>query len=111
MEVQDLVGSYLIKGTNQQQDQQTVYKGVLKLSLDSNLRIAAEWIIGQAQQYGSGFFKNDILVLNFHYTTIDQRVFKGVAVYKCIDQNTLDGFWSEKYGDPLYLGTEYATRI
>jgi hypothetical protein len=33
------------------------------------------------------------------------KFFKGVVVYRCLS-NILDGFWSEKHGNPLYLGTE-----
>ncbi len=41
----------------------------------------------------------------------DQQIYKGVAVYRCINGDTLDGFWSEKHGNPLYLGSEYCVRI
>jgi len=34
-----------------------------------------------------------------------------VVVYRCISSDILDGFWSEKYGDPLYMGTERCFRI
>ena len=38
-------------------------------------------------------------------------VFKGVVVYKCITKDVLDGFWSEKHGNPLYLGAERCFRV
>jgi hypothetical protein len=62
-------------------------------------------------QTGSGFFKNNILVINFKYKGDYKITYKGVAVYQCITKDVLDGFWSEKHGDPRYLGTEYALRI
>lgn len=34
-----------------------------------------------------------------------------VAVYKCITADVLEGFWSEKQGNPLYLGTEHCLRM
>jgi len=33
------------------------------------------------------------------------------VVYKCLSKDVLDGFWSEKHGDPLFLGAEQAFRI
>lgn len=41
----------------------------------------------------------------------DRKIYKGVAVYRCITKDILDGFWSEKHGNPLYLGSEYCVRI
>ncbi|WP_368073604.1 hypothetical protein [Polaribacter sp. Hel1_33_96] len=56
MKVQDLVGTYSIIGSNQD-DLQNAYKGELHLSLDHNNRILAKWIINKTQeQFGSGFF-------------------------------------------------------
>nr|WP_315154086.1 hypothetical protein [uncultured Flavobacterium sp.] len=37
--------------------------------------------------------------------------YKGVVVYRCITKVVLEVFWSEKHGDPLYLGTEHCLRI
>jgi hypothetical protein len=50
-------------------------------------------------------------VINFNYLDEDNCVYKGVAVYKCINKDVVDGFWSEKHGNPLYLGTERCLRI
>lgn len=111
MEIKDLVGKFHFKGKNQEENSVFSYEGILTLSLDDTNRILAKWHIGDHQQQGTGFFKNDILVINFNYIGEDQRIYKGVAVYQCIDANTLDGFWSEKHGDPRYLGAEYCTRI
>ncbi|CAZ97963.1 hypothetical protein Q4603_03075 [Zobellia galactanivorans] len=111
MTVQDLVGEYSIIGSNQDAEPHS-YKGKLVLSLDRNARIVAKWTIGAKQeQAGTGFFKNNILVINFRYVGEDQNIYKGVAVYQCISKDILDGFWSEKYGDPLYLGEERCFRI
>lgn len=111
MEAKDIVGTYYIQGSNQEATDTFTYEGTLDLSLDADQRFVARWNIDGHEQLGKGFFKNDILVINFWYLGEDKQVFKGVAVYRCIDTHTLDGFWSEKYGDPRYLGTELCTRI
>lgn len=111
MTVKDLVGTYHIKGTNQEALQQP-YQGKLQLDLDKHHRIIAQWQIGKDQvQHGTGFYKDQILVINFNYSNEDQQTYKGVVVYKCITKDVLDGFWSEKHGDPRFLGTEQAIRI
>jgi hypothetical protein len=111
MTLEELVGVYNISGKNQDEEN-TEYKGVLKLSLDSNNRIVAKWTIFEDQtQLGNGFFKDNILVINFNYQSEDYKTFKGVVVYKCMTKDVLDGFWSEKHGNPLYLGQETAYRI
>jgi hypothetical protein len=111
MNVQDLVGNYSIIGNNQEAEE-TSYKGELCLSLDENYRIIAIWNIeGTQEQFGTGFFKDNILVLNFNYQGDENTIYKGVAVYRCISKDILDGFWSEKYGNPLYLGEERCFRI
>ncbi|MFY1045661.1 hypothetical protein [Chryseobacterium sp. GP-SGM7] len=111
MTVKDLVGSYSVQGNNQEAGEKISYHGILRLSLDENNRIIAKWLIGEHIQNGTGFYKDQILVINFNYEGEDQYLYKGVAVYRCVNENTLDGFWSEKYGDPMYLGSEYCTRI
>ena len=109
MTIKDLVGTYIIEGRNQDQEQQS-YKGLLTLSLDNTNRIVAKWLIGNTQeQHGTGFFKNNILVVNFNYAN-DNQIFKGVVVYQCLTKDLLDGFWSEKHGNPLYLGSERCYR-
>ena len=111
MSIEEIVGEYTIIGSNQDSGENT-YKGSLSLSLDSNKRITAEWIIDKEQkQLGSGFFKDNILVVNFYYHGDDDNIYKGVAVYRCISKDILDGFWSEKHGNPLYLGEERCFRI
>ncbi|WP_312392623.1 hypothetical protein [Chryseobacterium sp.] len=111
MTVQDLVGSYSIEGSNQEASDQSTYHGILTLSLDENNRIVAQWIIGDHIQNGTGFFKDQILVINFNYEGEDHNIYKGVAVYRCLSKDVLDGFWSEKHGNPLYLGSEYCVRV
>tara|TARA_R110002074_G_scaffold349981_2_gene520779 strand:+ start:51995 stop:52354 length:360 start_codon:yes stop_codon:yes gene_type:complete len=111
MIIEDLIGEYNILGSNQDSELHT-YKGTLILSLDSNTRIVAKWTINNSQkQTGTGFFKNNILVINFRYSGEDNNVYKGVAVYQCISKDVLDGFWSEKHGNPLFLGEECCFRI
>jgi hypothetical protein len=111
MTIENLVGTYKIVGSNQDATENT-YKGTLNLSIDSNKRIIAKWFINNEQiQIGTGFFKNNILVINFSYQSEDNYTYKGVVVYQCISDVILDGFWSEKHGNPLYLGTERCFRI
>ncbi|MEC5174267.1 MULTISPECIES: hypothetical protein [Chryseobacterium] len=111
MTIQDLAGSYAIQGSNQEEAGGSSYQGILTLSLDENNRIIAEWLIGDHEQHGTGFYKDGILVINFRYEGDDQKIYKGVAVYRWINKDVLDGFWSEKHGDPRFLGTEYGVRI
>lgn len=112
MIVQDLVGNYSISGSNQEESSEITYQGILSLSLDKNYRIVAHWLINDTQeQKGYGFFKDNILVINFSYKGEGNKNFKGVAVYRCITKDVLEGFWSEKHGNPLYLGIEHCLRI
>ncbi|WP_299667910.1 hypothetical protein [uncultured Polaribacter sp.] len=112
MRIEDLVGNYQIIGSNQNAEKEDSYKGTLSLTLDSNHRIVAKWRINKSQQqFGTGFFKNNILVINFQYQGDEDTIYKGVVVYKCISKDILEGFWSEKYGDPQFLGEERCFRI
>lgn len=111
MIIQELVGKYNVVGKNQE-DTDIKYKGVLTLSLDDNDRIIAQWVINdEQQQTGVGFFKNNILVINFKYIGINANVYKGTVVYRCLTKDVLEGFWSEEQGNPLYLGEECCFRI
>ena len=111
MTIQDLVGEYAITGKNQE-NTEINYSGTLKLILDVNNRIVANWLINDEQeQTGNGFFKDNILVINFNYQGENRETYKGVVVYLCITKDLLDGFWSEKHGNPLYLGEERCFRI
>ena len=111
MKITDILGRYVIKGNNQDSEGNN-YRGILTLSLDQNYRIKAQWVIDQTQtQNGTGFFRDDILVINFNYIGENNLIYKGVAVYRCLTPDILDGFWSEKHGNPLYLGAERCLRI
>lgn len=111
MTIQDIIGNFSIIGSNQDESNSS-YKGTLSLKLDINNRIIAKWLINTNQeQNGTGFFKDNILVINFNYLGEDKKVFKGVVVYRCITKDILDGFWSEKHANPLYLGEERCFRI
>jgi len=111
MTIEALTGEYAVIGTNQD-DSNNNYKGILKLTLDTNNRILATWIIhADHEQRGIGFFKDNTLVINFQYVGKDSSIYKGVVVYKCITKDILDGFWSEEMGDPNYQGTEQCFRI
>ncbi|WP_196888678.1 hypothetical protein [Aureivirga sp. CE67] len=110
MKLEQLEGKYLLEGSNQDGTNSS-YKGILTLKLDETRRVQAHWQIGEQEQFGEGFFKNNILVINFHYFGEDLLVYKGTVVYHCLTKDILDGFWSEEYGNPLYLGGERCTRI
>nr|WP_299397650.1 hypothetical protein [uncultured Gelidibacter sp.] len=111
MTLQELVGDYSIIGKNQE-DTEITYKGILSLSLNEHNRIRAKWLINDVQvQQGTGFFKDNILVINFNYHGENLEIYKGVAVYRCLTKDVLDGFWSEKHGDPSFLGEEQCFRI
>lgn len=110
MTIQDLAGRYTVEGSNQEENGNS-YHGILTLMLDENNRISAEWLIGDHLQTGTGFFKDQILVINFRYEGEDEKTYKGTAVYRCLSKDILDGFWSEKHGNPLYLGSESCARI
>lgn len=110
MTIQDLIGTYTIQGKNQE-DTSDSYTGVLTLELDLNNRIVARWLINDEQeQAGKGFFKDNILVINFKYKGDDGTVYPGVVVYRCLTKDVFDGFWSEEFGNPLYLGEERCFR-
>lgn len=110
--IQDITGEYQISGINQDAER-TAYTGILKLSLDENTKIIAHWSINNNMQtmQGNGFYKDNILVINFNYVGDDAAVYKGVVVYRVLDSNVLIGFWSEKHGDQKYLGAEQCLRI
>ncbi|WP_339659718.1 hypothetical protein [uncultured Polaribacter sp.] len=111
MKIQDLVGKFSVIGSNQDADE-NAYKGTLFLTLDENDRIIAKWIINKTQhQFGTGFFKNNILVINFNYKGLENKTYNGVVVYKCTNKDILEGFWSEELGDPKFLGSENCFRI
>ncbi|MCB4809039.1 hypothetical protein LG651_12340 [Tamlana sp. 62-3] len=106
MNIEDLIGEFSVIGNNQNAEK-TEYKGTLTLNLDENNRVLARWVIGKEQeQKGTGFFKNNILVINFNYADEQNNIYKGVVVYKCLSKDILEGFWSEKHGNPLFLGEE-----
>jgi hypothetical protein len=101
MTIKDLVGNYAISGSNQDENPEVSYKGVLSLTLDKNNRIAAHWLINNAQeQKGNGFFKDNILVINFRYKGEDHKTYKGVAVYRCLNQRCLRRFLVRKTWQP-----------
>ncbi|MBT7136180.1 MAG: hypothetical protein HN890_08220 [Polaribacter sp.] len=107
----DIIGTFSIMGSNQDANENW-YKGKLDLSLDQNNRIIAKWTInGNQEQFGTGFFKNNILVIQFNYKDIEDKNHKEIVVYKCLNKNILEGFWSEELGNPNYLGIENCFRI
>lgn len=111
MQIEDLIGEYQIIGKNQDNTENT-YKGILNLSLLNNNKLKAVWLINKSQQqFGEGFFKDNILVINFEYQGDENDIYKGTVVYRCLSKDILDGFWSEEFGNPNYLGEERCFRI
>lgn len=110
--IKDIIGTYKIAGINQDAERST-YSGILTLALNENDRILANWSIGNDSQtmQGIGFYKDNILVINFQYQGHDSNIYKGVVVYKVLSTNILDGFWSEKHGDQQFLGEEQCIRV
>ncbi|MFD2550657.1 hypothetical protein ACFSQP_02390 [Bizionia sediminis] len=110
MTSEEVVGTFKIMGTNQDA-QASPYKGTLQITLDAYKRIKAVWTIGSNQiQTGTGYFKNNILVISFKYESASKTIFKGVVVYTCITPHILEGFWFEENGNPAYLGQERGFR-
>ena len=111
MSVFDIVGNYTILGNNQDKEA-SEYKGILKLTLDHHQKIIANWMINNLQkQSGTGFFKDNILVINFNYMGDDSKTYKGTVVYRFFNKDTFDGFWSEKDANQQFLGLERGSRI
>lgn len=111
MTIIDILGEFSILGSNQDDSEET-YKGTLTLSLDKDNRIIAKWLINKSQeQFGIGFFKNNILVINFNYQGDENNTYQGTVVYKCLTKDIFEGFWSEEYGNPFFLGIENCFRI
>jgi hypothetical protein len=111
MKIKDIVGTFQILGSNQDESENS-YKGTLELVLDNNNRITAKWLINKSQQQsGIGFFKDNILAIHFEYQGDENTIYKGLVIYRCISKDILDGFWSEEFGNPLFLGTERCFRV
>lgn len=111
MDVIELAGNFSIIGSNQD-DSDVTYKGILSLEVDKHNRIIAHWLINNEQeQTGIGFFKDNILVINFNYVGNDASIYRGVVVYRCLTKDILDGFWSEEFGNPNFLGSERCFRL
>lgn len=111
MTIQEIVGNYTVVGNNQD-DSENTYQGTLNLTINNTNQIKAKWLINKSQeQFGTGFFKNNILVINFKYQGDEYNIYKGTVVYKCITKDILEGFWFEEFGDPNFLGNENCFRI
>lgn len=108
------INSYHIIGFNQNKAE-SGYTGFLHLKKTGANRVAAEWVIaGEQTQIGTGFFKDDLLVINFSYEGDEADeigIYKGVVVYKIIQQKILHGIWSEKHGDNAYIGIEEGRKL
>jgi hypothetical protein len=51
------------------------------------------------------------LVINFNYIGEENTTYFGTVVYKCLNKDILEGFWSEEFGNPQFLGSENCFRI
>ncbi|WP_405382434.1 hypothetical protein [Maribacter sp. LLG6340-A2] len=108
---EQLKGTYHILGFNQNKEASR-YSGYLHVTTTGTHRVNAEWIIdGEQTQLGTGFYHNNILVINFSYEGDARKIYKGVVVYRVINKNILNGFWSEKHGNDAYLGIEECRRL
>lgn len=111
MKIKDILGKFSIIGSNQNDDENS-YTGELTLTLDEHNRIIAKWLINKSQeQFGIGFFKDNILVINFNYVGDENNMYFGIVVYKCLTKDIFEGFWSEEFGNPKFLGSENCFRI
>jgi hypothetical protein len=111
MHITDLVGSFYVEGANQNAEGST-YKGTLTLSLIGQNRLQAIWQIGNDQtQFGEGFFKNNLLVINFYYQGVEDTYFYGTVAYTCLSADRLEGIWTEEAADPNFVGEEKAIRL
>ena len=112
--IENLEGTYSIIGFNQDKSN-SGYIGELKLIKTGSNRVNAEWLIDNEQiQNGKGFFKDDILVIYFSYKgklKEKEKVFKGIVVYKFINNIILNGFWSEKFAHDDFLGFEEGRKL
>ncbi len=61
MIIDEIIGEYTLIGSNQDEEENT-YKGTLSLSLDSDNRITAEWVINNDQRNPS-YKKTAVLIL------------------------------------------------
>lgn len=50
-------------------------------------------------------------MINFQYLGEDNETYKGVVVYKFLTIDILEGFWSEEFGDPKFLGEKRCFRV
>jgi hypothetical protein len=111
MQIEDLIGKYQIIGTNQD-DTGNTYKGILYLSLRDDNSINAKWIINNTQeQFGTGFFKDNLLTIHFYYEGENDIIYKGKVNYKCLTKNILEGTWTEELGASEFIGTENCFRV
>lgn len=111
MHITDLIGTYAITGKNQNAESSR-YKGTLTLALHGENRLNAIWQIGADQtQFGIGFYKANLLVINFYYKGADAEHYHGTVAYSCQSADVLNGVWTEEMADPAFIGEETAIRL
>lgn len=111
MKISEIVGSYILEGTNQDAES-TKYEGSLDLSADSDGILKAVWLIGSNQMlHGEGSIKNEVLIIDFQYLGANDELFNGIVAYKLESENTLHGVWTEEAGDSKYVGVEKAYKV
>ncbi len=102
----DVRGLYGVTGTN---DDGSAYTGSLEIA-DMGQTLAAMWLSGESEIYGTGFVADNVLVIGFGN---DAGI--GIAIYE-ISDGTLAGNWTfalyEELATPttLFVGEERAIK-
>lgn len=111
MKISEIVGSYILEGTNQDAEG-SKYEGSLDLSLASDATLRAVWLINANQmQHGVGSIKDEVLIIDFQYLGANDELYNGIVAYQQESENTLHGVWTEEAGDSKYVGVEKAYKV
>ncbi|NLR91056.1 hypothetical protein [Flammeovirga agarivorans] len=92
----NIIGNYAVFGHNPW-DSTSEYTGNVSIQeLDKN-KFHIDWTVGFSDYYqkGTGQWIKNFFVVNFDYKD-NQQTYKGVVIYKSIDDETLEGFWIEE---------------
>ena len=104
-----ICGTYEIEGTNPL-DQDSSYKGKLILSLEKDI-LRANWQMDntKTRHFGIGIVKNDILSISFKMDDPAEGKYTGIAQYKFITPEKLEGNWAT-FDNP-HLGFEKLIKV
>ncbi|AZQ62996.1 hypothetical protein EI427_12315 [Flammeovirga pectinis] len=96
IKLENVQGYYSFNGHNSWATTST-YTGNLKIEhlKDNKYDCTWEMGIGNQTQKGNGFLFEDLLCINFTYKDKDS-LFKGITIYKFINQTEAKGFWIEE---------------